>query len=202
MSTSTSLCRRDFCFSRPEHLETRALICSSSSVTRTWILRLMSQAFKSKPLANCMVENAHHTSVLRFLRCEKYIGDRTWISMTSSPDWLSRAVAPDPDELRLPLPIERGPIPVQFQLSASYLPKWNDAGNYKNEVEFLNHFEVYEKRGHTKEIYPFFIFITPTKVIILGTELILQITDVFVTHFQFLNFFRQLNIFLSNGRTW
>jgi len=40
MRTSTSLCRRDLIFSKPEHLEIKALICSSSSVTRMWNLRL------------------------------------------------------------------------------------------------------------------------------------------------------------------
>ena len=47
MSTSTSLCRRDFCFSRPEHLEMMALICSSSSVMRTWNLRLIISTIKT-----------------------------------------------------------------------------------------------------------------------------------------------------------
>ncbi len=50
MRTSTSLCRRDLIFSKPEHLEIKALICSSSSVTRMWNLRLTDNR---KCITNC-----------------------------------------------------------------------------------------------------------------------------------------------------
>lgn len=48
----------------------------------------------------------------------------------------------------------------------------------------------------SKNQYPFFIFKAATKIFELRTDLVLQVANVFVTHFKLLNFLGQLNVFL------